>query len=171
MELHLWREYRDVLLLARRLGLLKLRRCLVLGLAMYLALLRLHHLLRRRVGVRVVELVFALHRNLRGRLAGWHSRGDSLLSQVVDQVEELLLLSTLRAALGLDLLLVVVSLLRLQVVEHYSQVHGGTLMLASLHGSSLQQEGEGVPHVLPLVQRQLLVPPRGVDLAVYLGKV
>ena len=62
-----------------------------------------------------MELVFALHRNLRGRLAGWHGRGDSLLRQVVDQVEELLLLSTLWATLGLDLLLVVVSLLRLQV--------------------------------------------------------
>ena len=86
-------------------------------------------------------------------------------------MEELLLLSTLRAALGLDLLLVVVSLLRLQIVEHYSQVHGGTLMLASLHGSSLQQEGKGVPHVLPLIQRQLLAPPRGVGLAVSLGKV
>ena len=85
-----------------------------------------------------MEFVVALHRDLRGRLAGGHGGGDSLLSQVVDQVVELLLLSTLWAALGLDLLLVVVSLLRLKVVEHYSQVLSGTLMLASLHGSSLQ---------------------------------
>ena len=138
---------------------------------MHLALPRLDHLLRRRVGLRLVELVLAVHRDLRGQLAGRHGRRESDLGQVVHEVVELLVLVALPVPLRLDLVLVVDGILPEQVIEHGLQVLGGALLLASLHGARLEQDGEGVSRVLPLLLRQLLGPPRGVALCGFLDKV
>ena len=149
-EVHVRREDGDVLHLFLTLRLLELRKILVLGLALHLEGLGLDHLLCGGVGVSLVELIIALHRDLRGSHSPRHGRDDSLLGQVVHKIIALISFEAVRVLLGVHLVLVVLRLLREQVIEDRLQVARRALLHASLHGARLQEEHEGVSDVLPL---------------------
>ena len=138
---------------------------------MHLERLGLDHLLRGGVRIGVVELIIALHGDLRGRHSSRHGRDVSLLGQVVNEIVKLIVFEVVRVVLGLHLVLVVLSLLRDQVGEYGFHVHRGALLHASLHGARLQEEGKRVSSILSLLPGQLLVPPRGVALFFFLSEV